>query len=104
MSYKYKSESISFLDDTIKVRNLCVYNDLYYFESDAEIEQAEIVPDEEFAEAVGSVVHVESFEPVEPQPTQLDRIESMVAKSQEEIAQEARDAYTLELIEGGIIA
>lgn len=37
-------------------------------------------------------------------PTQLDRIESMVAKSQEEIAQEARDAYTLELIEGGVIA
>ena len=43
-------------------------------------------------------------EPVEPEPTQLDRIESMVAKSQEEIAQEARDAYTLELIEGGVIA
>lgn len=38
------------------------------------------------------------------EPTQLDRIESMVAKSQEEIAQEARDAYTLELIEGGVIA
>lgn len=37
------------------------------------------------------------------QPTQLDRIESLVAKSQEEIAQEARDAYTLELIEGGVI-
>lgn len=43
-------------------------------------------------------------EPIEPVPTQLDRIESMVAKSQEEIAQEAIDAYTLELIEGGIIA
>lgn len=43
-------------------------------------------------------------EPVAPEPTQLDRIESMVAKSQEEIAQEARDAYTLELIEGGVIA
>ena len=40
----------------------------------------------------------------EPELSQLDRIESMVAKSQEEIAQEARDAYTLELIEGGVIA
>ena len=40
----------------------------------------------------------------EPDLSQLDRIESMVAKSQEEIAQEARDAYTLELIEGGVIA
>lgn len=41
---------------------------------------------------------------LEPIPTQLDRIESLVAKSQEEIAQEARDNYTLELIEGGVIA
>ena len=45
----------------------------------------------------------EPVEPVEPEPTQLDRIESLVAKSQEQIAQEARDAYTLELIEGGVI-
>lgn len=42
--------------------------------------------------------------PVEEEPSQLDRIESMVAKSQEQIAQEVRDAYTLELIEGGVIA
>lgn len=85
MSYKYKSESISFLDDTIKVRNLCVYNDLYYFESDAEIKQAEIVPDEEFAEAVGSVVHVESFESVEPEPTPdpvMEKLDSIEAKIQ----------------------
>lgn len=47
---------------------------------------------------------LEPSAPVEPEPTQLDRIESLVAKSQEEIAQEARDAYTLELIEGGVIA
>ena len=47
---------------------------------------------------------VPDVEPTVPEPTQLDRIESMVAKSQEEIAQEARDAYTLELIEGGVIA
>lgn len=47
---------------------------------------------------------VEPVEPEAPEPTQLDRIEAMVAKSQEEIAQEARDAYTLELIEGGVIA
>lgn len=51
----------------------------------------------------GKWVEVE-VEPAEPEPTQLDRIESMIAKSQEEIAQEARDAYTLELIEGGVIA
>ena len=44
------------------------------------------------------------LEPPKPEPTQLDRIESLVSKSQEQIAQEARDAYTLELIEGGVIA
>ena len=35
--------------------------------------------------------------------TQLDRIESLLAKSHAEIAQAAVDAYTLELIEGGVI-
>lgn len=38
------------------------------------------------------------------EPTQLDRIEAAVVASNEQIAQEARDAYTLELIEGGVIA
>jgi hypothetical protein len=38
-----------------------------------------------------------------PEPTQLDRIESMILKSQEQITKEARDAYTLELINSGII-
>jgi len=40
----------------------------------------------------------------ESEPTQLDRIEAAVTASKEQIAQEARDAYTLELIEGGVIA
>ena len=50
------------------------------------------------------LVEPEPEESIMPEPTQLDRIESMIAKTQEEIAQEARDAYTLELIEGGVIA
>jgi hypothetical protein len=45
----------------------------------------------------------EPVEPVTPQPTQLDRIETFMLKSQEQITQEARDAYTLELINSGII-
>ena len=100
----YKSNNISFLDKTVKVRNLIFYNENYYFETDVELTQAESVSNEEFAEAIGSVIHVDSSEPVESHLTQLDRIESAVLKSQEEIAQEARDAYTLELIEGGVIA
>ena len=98
---KYKSKNLDFLSKDMKMSNLCYYNEYYYFECDSEIAEAEIVSDEEFAEAVASVVVAE---PIVSQPTQLDRIESMVAKSQEEIAQEARDAYTLELIEGGVIA
>jgi hypothetical protein len=43
------------------------------------------------------------FELITSELTQLDRIETLVSKSQEQIAQEARDAYTLELINSGII-
>lgn len=56
-----------------------------------------------YANGMAVTYDASPVEPYTPAPTQLDRIESMVAKSQEEIAQEARDAYTLELIEGGII-
>ena len=43
-------------------------------------------------------------EPIpEPEPTQLDRIEEAINKSNEQVAQEAIDAYTLELIEGGVL-
>lgn len=95
-----KTNNIDFLTSDMKVSNLCFYKDYYYFQTDTEITEAEVVSDEEFAKAVASVVVAEPT----VEPTQLDRIESMVAKSQEEIAQEARDAYTLELIEGGVIA
>ena len=44
-----------------------------------------------------------SEEPTIFELSQLDRIESMISKSQEQITQEARDAYTLELINSGII-
>lgn len=39
----------------------------------------------------------------EPAPTQLDRIEAAVTAKNEEIAQNAIDNYTLELMEGGIL-
>lgn len=43
-------------------------------------------------------------EPIpEPTPTQLDRIETSLSNTLEEIRAEARDAYTLSLIENGII-
>lgn len=41
-------------------------------------------------------------EPI-PEPTQLDRIEAAVNASNEQIAKTAIDAYTLELLEGGLI-
>ena len=39
----------------------------------------------------------------DPEPTQLDRIEEAVNKSNEEIANSAIDAYTLELMESGVL-
>ena len=42
-------------------------------------------------------------EPVMPEPTQLDRIEGMLSKSQEEIKNEAIDEYTSMLMEEGVI-
>ncbi len=39
----------------------------------------------------------------EPQPTQLDRIEEKLSKTQKEIAESAVDAYTLELLESGVL-
>lgn len=42
-------------------------------------------------------------EPVEPEPSQLDRIEEAVNKSHEEIKNEAIDEYTSMLMEEGVI-
>lgn len=39
----------------------------------------------------------------EPQPSQLDRIEEKLSKTQKEIAESAVDAYTLELLESGVL-
>lgn len=42
-------------------------------------------------------------EPEEPVPTQLDRIEELLNQNYAEAQQDAVDAYTLELLEGGVI-
>lgn len=42
-------------------------------------------------------------EPADSEPTQLDRIEAAVSQSNAEIANAAVDAYTLELIESGVL-
>lgn len=42
-------------------------------------------------------------EPVEPEPTQLDRIQQAVEKSNDELRQEGAEAVTLELIERGVL-
>ena len=53
-------------------------------------------------EIITSTVESPNVEPNE-EPNQLDRIEAAITKSHEQIANEAVDAYTLELIEGGIL-
>ena len=102
MRYKYRSTEISFLDDTIQIANLCCFGEYYYFESNELIEEAEQISDKQFLEIISEITYV-APESIEPEPTQLDRIESMISKSQEQITKEARDAYTLELINSGII-
>lgn len=44
-----------------------------------------------------------SEETNDPSPTQLDRIKAAVATKNEDIANSAVDAYTLELIEKGLL-
>ena len=54
----YKSKTIEHLTADMKISNLCYYGDSYYFESPNEIENAEIVSESEFNEAVSAIVHV----------------------------------------------
>lgn len=42
-------------------------------------------------------------EPIQPEPTQLDRIEEAVQQNYAEAQQEGADAITLEMIERGVI-
>lgn len=42
-------------------------------------------------------------EPVEPEPSQLDRMEEMLKKSHEEIKNDAIDEYTSMLMEEGVL-
>lgn len=48
-------------------------------------------------------VEIEPVEPPTPEPTQLDRIEEKLNQSQAEIANAAIDAYTMELMESGVL-
>lgn len=52
--------------------------------------------------AEGEVIYPE-VEYVEPEPTQLDRMEEAINKSNEELRNEGADALTLELIERGLL-
>lgn len=50
----------------------------------------------------GEIIY--KFVPMEiPKPTQLDRIEEAISRTQEEIKQEAIDNYTIQLMEEGLI-
>ncbi len=51
----------------------------------------------------GEFIEYIPSEPPEPEPTQLDRIETLVSTSYIEAQNAAVDAYTEELLEGGIL-
>lgn len=103
MKNKYKSKEISFLDAYDNIKNLCAFDEYYYFESEEEIKEATQILDEEFEEIISKIVVAELTEPETPQPTQLDRIEAAVSNTLDEIRAEAVDEYTLSLMENNII-
>ena len=83
---KYKSKNLDFLSNDMKMSNLCFCNDYYYFECDSEIPEAEIISDEEFEEAVASVVVAEPPEPeATPDPImeKLNSIEEKIRTNEE---------------------
>lgn len=85
-----------------------VYDEVYNFEGCFYLKyEPDNFPAEELCEITEEefLSHRPDFEEeaFEEEPTQLDRIEAMVAKDNETIAQEAVDAYTMELIEEGVL-
>lgn len=55
-------------------------------------------------DVINGFITVDPPEPLpEPEPSQLDRIESLLLEEKVEIQQEAIDNYTLELIESGAL-
>ena len=79
---KYKSKNLDFLSKDMKLSNLCYYNEHYYFECDSEIAEAEIVSDEEFEEAVSSVVVAEIPEPEATPDPIMEKLNSIETKIQ----------------------
>ena len=115
---KYKSLEIPFINKYI-VKNLCAFDEFYYFESEEIIEEAETISDEEFETACSKIIYMEpeSITISEPQPTnqeiknmissiektQLTLIQQAVEKSNNELRQEGADTAILELIKKGIL-
>ena len=61
-----------------------------------------ITVDDIYHPETGKCEHIEITIP-EPEPTQLDRIEEKINLNYEQAQQSAVDAYTMELMEGGIL-
>lgn len=93
---KYKSKNLDFLSNDMKMSNLCFYNEHYYFECDSEIAEAEIVSDEEFAEAVASVVVAEPTE--EPTEEELAQAEILLMQSEILANQMVQDEVLAEIL------
>ena len=93
---KYAMILLDYVIDVIEAENPPVYppdpdgNEVIAMECDDTVQVGDVV--------VNGVI-IGTYVETEPEPTQLDRIEAMVSKSQQDII----DEYTLELVEGGII-
>ena len=54
--------------------------------------------------AIRQIMRIAGVEEPSPEPTQLDRIEAAINQKNNDIAMAAIDAYTMELLEGGLLS
>ena len=80
---KYKSKNLDFLNNDMKLRDLCYYDEHYYFQCDSEIADAEIVSDAEFEEAKASIAVVKPEPPTDPVMEKLSSIEAKIQTNED---------------------
>lgn len=80
----YKSKNISFQSEKTSFARLCFSGEYYYFESEKEIETAEIISSEEFESVFADAVYKDQEETAaESVMDKLDRIETKIQTNED---------------------
>lgn len=93
---KYKSNTTKPLYGK-NIQNLCFFGNCYYFSCDEKIDGVEKATDEEFEQAVSSIVRSEQTEP-EPTPEELAQAEMLLMQSEIIANQNAQDEVLAEIL------